>query len=92
MAKSEQNWEVYIVRASCGRLYTGISTDVLRRFAEHKGSKRGARFFNSAKAEAIVYRESQPDRAVASRREYQIKKMSRQEKLELIATWESESS
>lgn len=79
-------WWVYMVRCQSGRLYTGITTDPERRFREHCGEGgRGARFFRSDPAEAMVYRESAADRSAASRREAQIKKLPRVRKLALVA-------
>ena len=80
---SSTNWFVYIIRASDGRLYTGITTDVDRRFSEHSGGGKGARFFRGRRPEAVVYTEMQPDRSCALRREAEIKKLSRMEKLDL---------
>jgi len=80
---SSTNWFVYIIRASDGRLYTGITTDVDRRFNEHSGTEKGARFFRGRQPEAVVYTEMQPDRSCALRREAEIKKLSRMEKLDL---------
>ena len=84
MNQKPGHWEIYIVRSRTGKLYTGISTDVERRFREHRAGKRGARFFRLSPASEIVYREAQPDRAAASRREAAIKKMTRCQKLALI--------
>lgn len=77
-------WFVYIIRASDGRLYTGITTDVARRFGEHSGSPRGARFFRGRQPAEVVYTEMQADRSGASRREAEIKKLKRKQKLDLI--------
>ena len=77
-------WYVYIIRASDERLYTGITTDVERRFNEHHDPRKGARFFRGRKPEEVVYTESQPDRSSALQREAVIKKLSRDLKLELI--------
>lgn len=77
-------WEVYIIRASGGMLYTGITTDALRRFREHRSGRAGAVFFRFASPEAIVYREVCRDRSDALRREREIKRMTRARKLELI--------
>lgn len=79
-----RTWEVYIVEADSGALYTGISTDVERRLAEHRDSPRGARFFRFAAAVQLVYRERCRDRSEATRRERAIKAMRREEKLHLI--------
>ncbi|WGS87544.1 GIY-YIG nuclease family protein [Methylomonas sp. UP202] len=76
-------WSVYIVLCQDGSLYTGISTDVARRFDEHR-SGRGAKFFRSRIPLAVAYRETGHDRASASRREAAIKKLSKPQKLALI--------
>ncbi len=78
------HWSVYIIRCSDGSLYTGVSTDVERRFAEHLTGKRGARYFQGRRPEAIVYRESGHDRSSALRREAAIKALRREQKLALI--------
>jgi putative endonuclease len=80
-----RGWFVYIIEASDGSLYTGATTDVERRFAEHCGSDKGARFFRGRKPIKVVYTEIHPDRSSAQRRESEIKKLTRGEKLELIA-------
>ena len=38
-------WYVYIIRATDQSLYTGITTDVERRFAEHQSGRAGAKYF-----------------------------------------------
>ncbi|WP_295876380.1 GIY-YIG nuclease family protein [uncultured Zhongshania sp.] len=78
-------WWVYMVRSRSGKLYTGITTDPERRFREHCGEGgRGARFFRTDPADAIVYREPAENRSTASQREAAIKKMRRSEKESLI--------
>lgn len=76
-------WKVYIIRTQSGKLYTGITKDLERRFNEHK-KKRGAQFFHLSSPERLVYSESHPNRSEATKREMQIKKMSRSQKLDLI--------
>ncbi len=85
MAKTPDNWTLYIIEASDASLYTGITTDVERRFAEHLHGPRGARYFNGRSPLRIIYREDGHNRASASRREIEIKKLSRQAKQQLIA-------
>lgn len=77
-------WYVYIIRATDQSLYTGITTDVERRFAEHKNGRAGAKYFRGRSPEEVVMVESGHDRSSASIREAQIKKLSREQKLELI--------
>jgi putative endonuclease len=77
-------WFVYIVEAENGHLYTGITTDIDRRFNQHQTQQGGARFFHTSPAKKLVYQETQPDRSQASKREIEIKKLSRKAKLVLI--------
>lgn len=81
-------WEVYIIQASSGKLYTGITTNLERRFLEHQTRRKGARFFRFSNVESIVFRERHPNRSKATQREIHIKKMSRKEKLSLISTYQ----
>ncbi len=80
-------WSLYIIEASDASLYTGISTDVDRRFEEHASGNKGAKFFNGRNPVRIVYLENGHTRSSASKREAEIKKMSRVEKKSLIAAW-----
>jgi len=81
------NWFVYIIRASDDSLYTGITVDVPRRFQDHS-SGRGARYFRGRRPVAVVYLEGGFDRSGASRREAEIKRLSRAEKLALTAAYQ----
>jgi putative endonuclease len=79
-------WTVYIVEGEKGALYTGITTSVARRWAEHGGRRgRGARFFRTQRPRDLVYVEVAADRSGALRREAQIKRFGRSRKLALIA-------
>lgn len=79
----ESGWVVYIIRASDGSLYTGITNDMRRRWQQHV-SGQGAKFFRGRSPEALVLIEPVADRAEASRREAAIKQLSRAEKLKLV--------
>jgi putative endonuclease len=85
MAKINRNWSLYIIEASDASLYTGITTDVERRFAEHLEGPRGARYFSGRNPLRVIYREDGHSRSSASRREAEIKKLSRRAKQRLIA-------
>ena len=74
---------VYIVRCADGTLYTGWTTDVARRVAEHNAG-RGARYTRQRGPVALVYSEAQPDRAAAMRREEEIKRRGRRYKERLV--------
>lgn len=84
------NWFVYIIHCSDNSLYTGIATDLQNRFQQHlEGS--GAKYFRGRKPLKIVYQEISPDRSSASKRELEIKRLSRTKKLELINSLENQS-
>lgn len=85
MTASKRDWFVYIIEANNGHLYTGITTNLDRRFNEHKTKQGGARFFHTSSAKKMVYHEPHADRSSASKRESAIKKLSRQNKIQLIA-------
>lgn len=81
-------WFVYMVRTSKGALYTGITTDVHRRFAEHQaGAPRGARSLRGKGPLELVFHSSVGDRSRASRLEWQIKRWPRARK-EALASGE----
>ena len=73
---------VYLLECADGSIYTGITTDVSRRFKEHATGK-GGHFTRSHKPVRILYTEAHPDRSSASKREAEIKRFSRTEKLQL---------
>ncbi len=72
-----------MIRASDRSLYTGISTDVERRFSQHQRGV-GAKYFHAGRRpEQVVFCEAGHDRSSASRREAAIKKLPRSEKLRM---------
>ena len=77
------NWQVYIVLCSDDTFYTGITTDLQRRFTQH-ASGRGAKYFRGRKPLEVVYQESGHTRSTASSRELEIKDLERAEKSILI--------
>jgi len=85
MRAATATWSLYIIEASDASLYTGITIDVERRFEEHLNCHKGARYFNGRTPVRIVYREDGHTRSSASRREMEIKKLSRREKQNLVA-------
>jgi putative endonuclease len=76
---------VYIAECADKTLYTGITTDVERRFKEHQ-QKQGARYTRAKGITRILHTERCADRSMASKREAEIKRLSRQKKLALIAS------
>ena len=85
MSKPRSSWFVYIIKASDGSLYTGITVDVHRRFQQHLNSKQGAKYFQGSKPEKIVFIESGHNRSSASKREAEIKSFTRDKKLLMVS-------
>ncbi len=74
---------VYLIECSDTSLYTGITTDLERRFREHQEGK-GGHYTSSRGVVRIAYSEQQPDRSAALKREAQIKSWTRAQKMELL--------
>ncbi|MBF6023819.1 GIY-YIG nuclease family protein [Lysobacter niastensis] len=68
-------WYVYLLECRDGSLYTGIATDVDRRFAQHLAGK-GARYTRSHPPSRLLARFAYANRSDASRAEYAIKQLS----------------
>ena len=77
-------WFVYMLRCNDKSLYTGVTTDVERRAEEHNHDKLGAKYTRMRRPVEVVYFESCEDRSSACQREYQIKQMTRRQKLLMI--------
>lgn len=83
---SETMWYLYMVRCANGHLYTGITTDVARRFSEHQsGSAKSAKFLRGKGPLTLAYSETVGNHSDALKREIALKKYSRAKKLALIA-------
>lgn len=74
---------VYLIACRDGSIYTGITTDVARRLDEHRAGKGGS-YTRSRKVKKLLYTESHSDRSSALKREAEIKKWKRGEKLRLV--------
>ena len=82
-AQKKAKYIVYILKCGDGSLYTGITTDMARRFIEHKKGI-GSHYTRARGVTKVLYTEKQKDRSSAQKREAQIKKLSRAQKLALI--------
>jgi len=81
-----KTWSVYIIKCDGRYLYTGISTDVKRRFSEHDSKdKKAAKYTKPFLSIELVYETVIGNRSLASRIEYRIKKLPKQKK-ELIVS------
>ena len=78
------SWTVYLLRCADETLYCGCTNDLQKRLKAHN-SGQGAKYTRARRPVALVWQEEQPDRSAALRREAQIKKLTRAEKLALTA-------
>lgn len=80
-------WHLYMLRTKRGALYTGITTDVERRVAEHEGAGgRGAKCLRSRGPVEVVYRVEVGRRELALRAEGRIKKLPKRAKERIVAS------
>ncbi|MCP2230731.1 MULTISPECIES: GIY-YIG nuclease family protein [Erwinia] len=77
------DWRLYILRTASGMLYTGITNDVQRRFAQHQCGK-GAKALRGKGPLELMFHCEAGDRSLASKLEYQVKQLKRQEKIRLV--------
>ena len=76
------NYYVYILRCADDTLYTGWTTDIEARIEAHNAGT-GAKYTRGRGPVTLVYKEELPNKSAATKREYAIKQLTRQEKLAL---------
>ena len=81
-------WFVYLIECRDGSLYTGVTVDVDRRYAEHAAGK-GARYTRSHPPRRLLARFPHPDRSSALKAEYAIKQLSVAGKRALVGAGET---
>lgn len=82
---SSKPWYVYMLRCCDNSLYTGVTTDLERRVAEHNSGKKAAKYTRVRRPVTLAYAEQQESRVRACKREYQLKQLTKKEK-ELLVT------
>ncbi|MDO9518652.1 MAG: GIY-YIG nuclease family protein [Pseudohongiella sp.] len=82
---SAKGWHVYLIQCGDQSLYTGIATDVQRRFSEHESQGRlCARYLRGRTPLQLMYSCEVADRATALKLEYRVKQLTKREKVRLI--------
>ncbi len=79
-------WYVYMLRCADGTLYTGVTTDLKRRVAEHNvegAAGKGAKYTKARRPVVLAYSETMLDRSAAQMREHALRQLSRAEKEKL---------
>jgi len=78
-------WYIYILRCNDNTLYTGIATDVERRFSEHKlRSRKCSKYCRARTPLEIVYKRKAGTLSTALKIEKKIKKLSKAAKEKII--------
>ncbi|AIN15382.1 GIY-YIG nuclease superfamily protein [Yersinia pseudotuberculosis] len=80
---SDSLWHLYLLRTASGTLYTGITTDVARRLAQHQAGK-GAKALRGKGELTLVFHCEAGDRSTALKLEYRVKQLSKQQKEKLV--------
>ncbi len=94
LGKTGTGWYVYIIKASDGLLYTGITVDITRRWSEHSqvaksgkqntGKAKNAKFFRGRRPDSLLFLIQSASRSTATKEELAIKSLTRKKKIELI--------
>jgi putative endonuclease len=82
-------WTVYFLRCNDNSLYTGITTDIKRRLHQHNNTKLGAKYTRARRPVVLVYSETAVDKSAASKREYQLRTLSKKQKETLALSYTS---
>ena len=78
------NWFIYMVQCADNSLYTGVSTDLLRRIEEHNSSPNGAKYTKPRRPVRLVYFEQSKSRSEACKRECELKSLTPTNKRQLV--------
>ncbi len=84
LAKSkQQSWFVYILLCSDNTLYTGITNNIDKRLEDHQRGV-GAKYTKGRSPMSLLFKEKHPNRSSASKRESEIKSLTKKQKLTLL--------
>ena len=78
------DWYLYLIRCRDNTLYTGITTNVEKRFESHQNNK-GAKYLRGRGPIDLVFSRQVGDRGLAARLEYRVKQLNRQQKEALVS-------
>jgi putative endonuclease len=81
------SWTVYFLRCNDNSLYTGITTDIKRRLHQHNNTKLGAKYTRARRPVKLVYSETAADKSTASKREYQLRTLTKKKKEEIVIAY-----
>ncbi len=80
-------WTIYFLRCNDNSLYTGITTDIKRRIHQHNNTKLGAKYTRARRPVVLVYSETAVDKSTASKREYQLRTLTKKQKEKIVSAY-----
>ena len=80
------DWFLYMIRCNNGQLYTGITTDIERRFSEHTNGK-GAKFLRGKGPLEMLYQKKIGSHSEALKAEISMKNMSKADKEQIVRSY-----
>jgi putative endonuclease len=80
-------WTIYFLRCNDNSLYTGITTDIKRRLHQHNKTKLGAKYTRARRPVVLVYSETAADKSTASKREYQLRTLTKKQKEKIVSAY-----
>jgi len=80
-------WTIYFLRCNDNSLYTGITTDIKRRLHQHNNTKLGAKYTRARRPVVLVYSETTVDKSTASKREYQLRTLTKKQKEKIVSAY-----
>lgn len=84
---TNSTWYVYFLRCNDNSLYAGITTDLTRRLHQHNHSKLGAKYTRAKRPVTLAYAETALNKSDASKREYQLRKLAKEKKEQLVSAY-----
>ena len=88
-AEHDSPWQVYLMQCADQSLYAGVTTDLVRRIQQHNGQLAGgARYTRARRPVVLVWSQDCDSRSDALQREQALRRLSREQKLSLIASVE----
>ena len=86
MDSAQNRWQVYMILASDNKIYTGVTTDIKRRWIEHSSGSRGAKFFRGRNPTSLIYLETGHSHSSALRQEIVLKSMTKTQKWHQVSS------
>tara|TARA_R110001592_G_scaffold70545_1_gene216043 strand:+ start:6096 stop:6377 length:282 start_codon:yes stop_codon:yes gene_type:complete len=84
---TQKTWYVYFLRCNDNSLYAGITTDINRRLHQHNHTKLGAKYTRAKRPVTLSFIETASDKSTASKREYQLRNLTKLQKERLVSTY-----